>query len=159
MDVYVSPYAGAVGKNFILMDDNAHPHRARVVKRYLKCETIQRLDWPARSPDANQIECAWNMMLTAHSHGNPQPHTTQELTYTQGGVEQSSSMFSAQTNPEYAKSLSGRWWTYQILNMIPLNGQVVDIPDTKHDPFELLKHWMNIRSFDPRLPSILRVGV
>ena len=43
--------------------------------------------------------------------------------------------------------------------MIPLNGQVVDIPDTKHDPFELLKNWMNIRSFDPRLSSILRVGV
>ena len=114
MDVYVKPYAGAVGKNFILMDDNAHPHRARVVKRYLECETIQRLDWPAHSPDVNQIEGAWNMMLTAHSHRNPQPRTPQELTYTQGGVEQSSSMFSAQTNLEYAKSLSG----------------------TKNDPFE-----------------------
>ena len=28
LDVYVRPYAGAVGENFILMDDNARAHRA-----------------------------------------------------------------------------------------------------------------------------------
>ena len=31
LDVYVRPYAGAVGPDFILMDDNARPHRAKVV--------------------------------------------------------------------------------------------------------------------------------
>ena len=30
LDVYVRPYAGAVGENFILMDDNARAHRARI---------------------------------------------------------------------------------------------------------------------------------
>ena len=34
MDVYVRPYAGAIGPQFILMDDNARPHRARVVEDY-----------------------------------------------------------------------------------------------------------------------------
>ena len=28
LDVYVRPYAGAIGPQFILMDDNARPHRA-----------------------------------------------------------------------------------------------------------------------------------
>ena len=29
LDVYVRPYSGAVGENFILMDDNARAHKAR----------------------------------------------------------------------------------------------------------------------------------
>ena len=29
LDIYVRPYAGAIGLDFILMDDNARPHRAR----------------------------------------------------------------------------------------------------------------------------------
>ena len=47
LDVCVRPYAGAIGSQFILMDDNARPHRARVVEEYLQQETIARMDWPA----------------------------------------------------------------------------------------------------------------
>ena len=36
LDVYVRPYAGAIGPQFILMDDNARPHRAKVVEEYLQ---------------------------------------------------------------------------------------------------------------------------
>ncbi|GBM71545.1 hypothetical protein AVEN_41670-1 [Araneus ventricosus] len=32
LDPYVRPYAGAIGNDFILMDDNARPHRAGVVE-------------------------------------------------------------------------------------------------------------------------------
>ena len=32
LDVYVRPYAGAIGADFILMDDNARPHRAHVTR-------------------------------------------------------------------------------------------------------------------------------
>ena len=49
LNVHVRPYAGAIGPNFILMDDNAHAHRARITNRYLEQAAIVRLDWPARS--------------------------------------------------------------------------------------------------------------
>ena len=57
LDVYV---AGAVGENFILMDDNARAHRARIIDQYLEQATIVRMEWPARSPDLNPIEHAWD---------------------------------------------------------------------------------------------------
>ena len=58
LDVYVRPYAGAVGENFILMDDNACAHRARITNQYLEQATVVRMEWPARSPDLNPIEHA-----------------------------------------------------------------------------------------------------
>ena len=36
LDVYVRPYAVAVGENFILMNDNARAHRARITDQYLE---------------------------------------------------------------------------------------------------------------------------
>jgi len=63
----VRPYAGATGPDFILMDDNARPHTARVVEQYLQAETIDCIDWPARSPDINPIEHAWDLLQAAVS--------------------------------------------------------------------------------------------
>ena len=54
---HVRPYAGAIGPdNFVLVDDNALPHRGRVVNAFLDNEGIQRIDWPPKSPDSNPIE-------------------------------------------------------------------------------------------------------
>jgi len=36
LDVYIRPYASAVGEDFILMDDNAPPHHARIITDYLE---------------------------------------------------------------------------------------------------------------------------
>ena len=55
LDQFVRPYAGAMGPDFILMGDNARPHRAHVTDAYLERETIVRMDWPARSPDLNRL--------------------------------------------------------------------------------------------------------
>ena len=79
LDVYVRPYAGAVGENFILMDDNSRAHRARITDQYLEQATIVRMEWPARSPDLNPIEHAWDMLQTAVSSRPVQPASVQEL--------------------------------------------------------------------------------
>jgi len=51
----VRPFSGAVGDNFILMQDNARPHTAMLVMHYLNQEGIEIMDWLARSPDLNPI--------------------------------------------------------------------------------------------------------
>ena len=79
VDVYVRPYAGAEGENFILMDDNACAHRARITDQYLEQATIVRMEWPARSPDLNPIEHAWDMLQIAVSARPVQAASVQEL--------------------------------------------------------------------------------
>ena len=79
LDHFVRPYAGAIGPEFILIDDNAHPHRTHFTKAYLEHETIVRMDWPARSPDLNPIEHAWDILQRVISARPVQPRTLQEL--------------------------------------------------------------------------------
>lgn len=72
-------YAGAIGDGFILMDDNARPHRTRIVNEYLQQETIERMDWPAKSPDINPIEHASDLLQRRISNRQNQPNSLQEL--------------------------------------------------------------------------------
>ncbi|GFW62776.1 uncharacterized protein TNCV_2625391 [Trichonephila clavipes] len=48
--------SGAMGAEFLFMDDNARPHRANIVDECLQSEDIPRMDWPAYSPDLKPIE-------------------------------------------------------------------------------------------------------
>ncbi|GFW97176.1 transposable element Tcb1 transposase [Trichonephila clavipes] len=52
---HVRLFRGAVGDKFVFMDDNATCHRTLTVQDCLDSEGIQRLVWPARSPDLNPI--------------------------------------------------------------------------------------------------------
>ncbi|GFX04858.1 transposable element Tc1 transposase [Trichonephila clavipes] len=53
---YVRLFRGAMGLQFLFMDDNAPCHHTVAAKQLLESEDIERMDWPARSPDLNPIE-------------------------------------------------------------------------------------------------------
>ena len=61
------------------MDDNERAHRARITDQYLEQATIVRMEWPARSPDLNPIEHAWDMLQADVSSRPMQPASVQEL--------------------------------------------------------------------------------
>ncbi|GFU51185.1 transposable element Tcb2 transposase [Trichonephila clavipes] len=76
LDPYVRPYAAAIGNDFILMDDNARPHRARIVEEY---HGLERMEWPARFPDLNPIEHLWDYLGREVAALNPPPRSLHEL--------------------------------------------------------------------------------
>lgn len=61
----VVQYAGAVGDGFVFMDDNAQPHRGRVVDEILEGQGIERMEWPTNSPHLNPLENLWAQLKRA----------------------------------------------------------------------------------------------
>lgn len=52
-DQFLTPYdklyAGAIGGEFLIMDDNGRLNRARLVDEYLEHQGFERMGWPAES--------------------------------------------------------------------------------------------------------------
>ncbi|GFY35984.1 transposable element Tcb1 transposase [Trichonephila clavipes] len=59
--------AAAVGPTFVLMDDNARPHRGDIVDGYMESKRIVRMALPAYLPDLNPIENLWDTLDRAVS--------------------------------------------------------------------------------------------
>ncbi|GFY22474.1 transposable element Tc1 transposase [Trichonephila clavipes] len=53
---YVCLFRDAMCLQFLFMDDNATCHRTVAAEQLLESEDIERMDWPARSPDLSPIE-------------------------------------------------------------------------------------------------------
>ena len=61
------------------MDDNARPHRARIIQHFLQQEAVQTIAWPAMSPDMNPIEHVWDFIGRKINQRNPKCQTIDEL--------------------------------------------------------------------------------
>ncbi|GFT67494.1 transposable element Tc1 transposase [Trichonephila clavipes] len=56
LEAYVRLFRGAMGLDYIFMDDNARPHRDRIVDVFLEEENIRLMDCISRSPDLSPNE-------------------------------------------------------------------------------------------------------
>ncbi|GFU63130.1 transposable element Tcb1 transposase [Trichonephila clavipes] len=71
LEQHVRLFRGAMGVEFLFMDDNVRPHRANIVDECLQSEDITRMDWSAYSPDLNPMEHVWDMLnrrISARQH-------------------------------------------------------------------------------------------
>ena len=67
------------GDNYRYQDDNATPHRARVVLDFLQQGNVTKMEQPPRSPDSNPIEHLWDELGRAISSMDNPPQNLDEL--------------------------------------------------------------------------------
>ncbi|GFW30810.1 transposable element Tcb2 transposase [Trichonephila clavipes] len=76
---YVRHFRGAMGLQFLFLDDNAPCHRIVAAEQLLESEDIERMDSPARSPDLNPFEHVWDFLGRRLATRTLSPVSIQEL--------------------------------------------------------------------------------
>ncbi|GFV66768.1 transposable element Tcb1 transposase [Trichonephila clavipes] len=71
LEQHVRLFRGAMGAEFLFMDDNARPHRANIADECLQSEDITRMYWPLYSPDLNPMQYVWDMLGRRIAAVNP----------------------------------------------------------------------------------------
>ncbi|GFU41419.1 transposable element Tcb2 transposase [Trichonephila clavipes] len=76
---HIRIFRGAVGSDFLFMEDNAWAHRSVEVPDTLQYVNIHHTHCPAYSPNLNPIKYAWNALRRRFAQRIIPPHTVQEL--------------------------------------------------------------------------------
>ncbi|GFV55164.1 transposable element Tcb2 transposase [Trichonephila clavipes] len=76
---YVRLFRGAMGLQFLFMGGNAPCRRTVAAEQLLESEDIERMDWPARSPDLNLIQHVWDFLGRCLAARTLPPVTIREL--------------------------------------------------------------------------------
>ena len=74
----VLPFLRQIGQGAVFQDDNARPHRGHIVNDFVLVNNINRMDWPANSPDLNPIENMRDELGRRTYRDNP-PQTIPQL--------------------------------------------------------------------------------
>lgn len=104
--------------DYIFQQDNASIHVSTSAKLWFEANSVNLLDWPARSPDLNPIENLWGLLAREVYKNGTQYHCTQDLVV---AIEDAWEKISVDT----LKDLSGSM-TSRLIQVIEKKGSFLD---------------------------------